>query len=309
MIKKLVILVVVLGAVALGLWWFGAFGASPEKLEEAKNVHTVRRGLLKITLTERGTLKAKKSTQIRAETHGKLSWLAEEGAKVKKGDVLVKMDTEQLKQQIDQLANQITQGEAELKSAETEVTVQEGQNKTNIEKAELGFEVAKVELEKMLESDIPKKERDFTLSIEDAETQLKRAKDNVVASEQLLKEDFVTPNDHEDTLLKLKKAQNTLEGEKQKWAAYLKYEKPLDLRRKRAAVDEAERGLERAKQQADAQLNAKRARVTQRKVNLTRVKLRHKKETEKLGKMILKAPTDGTVLIGDPDNPWNNSNI
>jgi RND family efflux transporter MFP subunit len=307
--RKAIVIVLLLGGAGVGI--AAATGAFSQETESAepKNIHTVRRETLKITLTERGTLKAKKSTQIKAATHGKISWMVEEGTKVKKDDVLVKLDTEQTKQQVDTLANQITQLEAELKSAETEETVQIGQNKTNIEKAELNRDVAKVTLDKLIEADIPKKERDLKLAIEKAENNLDKNEEALKASEELFKAEFMTKNELRQARLDLKTAQNDLESAQRDWDIHLKYQKPLDLKKQRAAVEEAERGLERAKQQADAQLNAKKARVQQKKVNLTRIKQRHKREVDKLAKMEIKAPTDGTVLIGDPDNPWNNQNI
>ena len=305
--RKLLLIVALLG-IAGGAVWFGFFRGERETQEQT-NFHLVKREVLKITLTERGTLKVKKSIQIKAETQGKISWLIDEGKKVKKGDVLVKMDTEQTKQQIDQFANQITQLKAELKSAETELTVQEGQNETNIEKADLNQAVAKVELEKLLLADIPEKERDLELSIAEAKTSLKRAEEKYAAYRKLQRQEFVTKTEVDDAEIQLRKAKNSLETAELKSDSYQKYQRPLDIRKKKAAVKEADRGLDRAKKQADAQLNSRKARVTQKRVNLTRIERRHKKEQEKLGKMILKAPTDGTILIGDPDNPWNNRNI
>ncbi len=306
--KFVIVLVLFSLCGAVAAWQFGVFGGSDD-IAVDDNVHTVKRGPLKITLIERGTLKAKKSTKIKCEVHGKLAWLAEEGAKVKKGDILVKMDTQQIQQQIDTLTNQITQGEAELKSAETAFTVQEGQNLTSIEKAELQAEVADVELEKHLESDHPAKLRNLDLAIEDAVVQKNKADDNLGATEQLFKEDFCTEQDLQDAKLRLKKAINGLVTANMLKDSYLKYEQPIEEKRKRAAVIEAGRGLKRAKQQASAKLNDKKAHLTRRKLNLARTKQHHKRQSDNLAKMILKAPTDGTVLIGDPDNPWMNERI
>ncbi len=207
--KVIIVLVLLSAGGAVAAWQFGVFGGGDEVAVD-DNVHKVKRGPLKITLTERGTLKAKKSTKIKCEVHGKLAWLAEEGAKVKKGDILIKMDTQQVQQSIDTLTSQITQGEAELKSAETAFTVQEGQNLTSIEKAELQAEVADVELEKYLESDHPAKLRGLDLGIEDAEVQKNKAEIYLKGSAQLLEEDFVTAQQHEDAKLALKKAINGL---------------------------------------------------------------------------------------------------
>jgi multidrug efflux pump subunit AcrA (membrane-fusion protein) len=44
-------------------------------------------------------------------------------------------------------------------------------------------------------------------------------------------------------------------------------------------------------------------------VQLSRVQSHIKRTKKQIDKMTIKAPTDGTVLYGDPDNPWNVENI
>ena len=125
--------------------------------------HAVARGRLPITLTEKGTLKTKNSTQLRAETYAKIEWIIEEGKSVKKDEVLVKLDKQDTEKQKEQLENQVTQLEAELKSATTNELIQQQQNQTNIEKAELAVEVARVELKKFNEADDPAERRKLAL--------------------------------------------------------------------------------------------------------------------------------------------------
>ena len=79
--KVIIVLVLLSAGGAVVAWQLGVFGGGDEVAVD-DNVHTVKRGPLKITLTERGTLKAKKSTKIKCEVHGKLAWLAEEGATI-----------------------------------------------------------------------------------------------------------------------------------------------------------------------------------------------------------------------------------
>ena len=132
---KLAALVILVTGAGAGYWYL-APGSDPED-EGAKGTHVVRRQSLKITLTERGTLKAKNSTFIMAGTHAKLAWMIEEGSSVKEGDILVKLDKTDAEQRFEQYVGQITQFEAELKGATTEEQIQVDQNKTNLEKSRL----------------------------------------------------------------------------------------------------------------------------------------------------------------------------
>ena len=304
---KLAALVILVTGAGAGYWYL-APGSDPED-EGAKGTHVVRRQSLKITLTERGTLKAKSSTLIRAETHAKLAWMVEEGSSVKEGDILIKLDKTDAGQRLEQYVSQITQLEAELKSATTEEQIQVDQNKTDFEKSRLTLEIARVEHTKLIKNDIPSEVRKKELAIAKADTAVAREKDKLQANEQLLQEDFVTVNDVKEAKLRLREAQDNLLTAKMELQSYDDYTRPLEIRKKESAVTEAERGLERTKKKGEAQLVAKNARVQQKQLSLTRTKQRHKKQAETLEKMSIKAPTDGTALIGDPNNPWNNRNI
>ena len=228
----------------------------------------------------------------------------DEGKTVKKGDILIEMDKKDTEARLEQYANQITQLEAELKSATTEEIIQVGQNKTDIEKAELALEVAKVELRKLMESDIPKQLRDKKLAIEEKEIALQDAEDQVEVNKDLVAEELASQYDLDQAKLRFKRAAIDLETAKMDLHSYETYVKPLDVRKRESAVTEAERGRDRAGKRAGAQLSSKQARVTQKKVQLSRVKVRHDRQKKILEQMTLKAPTDGTVLYGDPDQPW-----
>ncbi|MCZ6785821.1 MAG: HlyD family efflux transporter periplasmic adaptor subunit [Planctomycetota bacterium] len=292
-----------------GVWVTGLFGSGEDEARGMEGTYAVRRGSLPITLTERGTLKTKNSTVIRAETHAKIEWLIDEGKMVKKGDILVELEKTDVQQQVDSLKNQVTQLESELKSAETDEVIQRTKNLTDVEKAELNLEVATVTLEKLLKGDIPQEERKHKLAIEKAESDVRRYSERVQAYRELIKEEFVTADQLEQEELRLKTAQNELESARLDKELYLKYKKPLDIKQKKAGVIEAERGVGRTKKQAEAHLDAKQARVRQKRVTLEAVRKRLKRQEEILGKMTLKAPIDGTVMYGDPDHPWQRRNI
>ena len=307
--KIAAVTLVVTLASGFGVWFTGLVGSDEGEAGGIQGTYTVRRGSLPITLTERGTLKTKNSEIVRAETHAKIEWLIDEGKKVKKGDILVELDKTDVQQQVDSLKNQVTQLESELKSAETDELIQKIKNLTDVEKAELNLEVATVTLEKLLKGDIPQEERKHKLAIEKAESDVRRYTERVQAYRELIKDEFVTPDQLEQEELRLETAQTDLESAKLQKELYLKYEQPLNIKQKKAGVTQAERGTVRTKKQAEAHLEAKQARVRQKKVTLESVRKRLKRQEEILSKMTLKAPVDGTVMYGDPDHPWRRRDI
>ncbi len=307
--NKILLAIFLCGGLGGAVWFVAPFGKKEGDGRREGGTHTVTRGKLPITINEKGTLKTKNSTLLNAETYAKIEWIIEEGKTVKKDDVLVKLDKQDTEKQAEQLENQVTQLEAELKSATTNELIQQQQNQTNIEKAELAVEVAKVELRKFLEADDPAEQRKLALAVETAETDVQRNEDQVKANEELRREDFVTENQLREARILLKKAKNDLEGARMEQKSYADYRRPLDLRKKEAAVVEAERGLDQARKAAEAQLADKTAQVRQRETSLSRTKHQLTKTKEMLAKMEIKAPTDGTILYGNPDQPWERQNI
>ncbi|MCK6460323.1 MAG: efflux RND transporter periplasmic adaptor subunit [Planctomycetes bacterium] len=293
----------------VGLLAFAACARKKGDGPREGGTHAVSRGRLPITLGEKGTLKTKNATKLSAEAYAKIEWIIEEGTTVRKDDVLVKLDKQEIDKQREQLENQVTQLEAELKSATTNELIQRQQNQTNVEKAELAVEVAKVELKKFLEADDPAERRKLALAVESAETEVTRSEERLKANEELRKEDFVTENDVREARIQLKKARNDLETAKMELKSHEEYKRPLELRKKEAAVVEADRGLEQAKQAAEAQLADKAAQVRQRETSLSSTRFQLEKTKEILSKMEIRAPTDGTVIYGDQDQPWNRENI
>jgi RND family efflux transporter MFP subunit len=77
----------------------------------------VTRGRLEITLTVVGILKARESTPVASETSGTIVWIAEDGAAVKEGDVVVRLQSDQLLLQIDE--RQVAYENARTRLADT----------------------------------------------------------------------------------------------------------------------------------------------------------------------------------------------
>ena len=99
----LIVVVVIAGGVAA--WKFDLFSSPGQTNGSGKASHVVKRQTLKIVLTERGTLKAKNSTKIICEAHGKIAQLVDEGKSVKKDDVLVEMDKDDTQNRLEQYEN------------------------------------------------------------------------------------------------------------------------------------------------------------------------------------------------------------
>lgn len=86
-----------------------------------RELYTVRRADLNITLTESGRLVAKESTKVKAQIkgEGKITFLVEEGKEVREGDIVCKLDPTQAQNQVEESQLEILQTEQNLKTART----------------------------------------------------------------------------------------------------------------------------------------------------------------------------------------------
>src|SRR5260221_4109665 len=131
--KVLLGVLIVLGAAGGVLAWQGKIF---KRSEEQTNLifEPVKKGSLEITITERGNLESAQNSTVVCMVEGEagvgILEIVEEGKLVKKGDILVKLDSSKLNN--DKQSQQITveQAAATLKTAETNLEIQEKQNES-----------------------------------------------------------------------------------------------------------------------------------------------------------------------------------
>ncbi len=318
-------------AAALGLAIKSTGAGDGEGAEKA--TFTVVRGPLDILIKQTGELQTKNPTRITAEISGEatISELAEEGKRVKKGDLLVKLDSSQ---QEERLANQeieVENARAQLVQAQEDRKIQELNNKTSVASAELELtnagrgrekygDVALDEagfLDEAVYSGSTAPEsgeayqafRDAELEIDRAETELTRAKRDFEDMDELLEKGFVTQNDYIDAQLKVLEGERKLESAQLKHSLLRLYNYPSKVAELDAAVEKAEAKLKEAELSAAAQM-------VQREAAITRYERISEKQQEKLeelrdeiAKMTVIAPEDGLVLYGDESRPWEREQI
>ena len=134
--------------VAAGLWWGlgrgskGARGAAlPDRIE------TVNRGEVAIKVTETGTLAPLRSVEVKSKVAGRVTrLLADEGARVRAGQLLVLIDPTEINSQVAQMQAQMDAARARFRQSERGALYQADQTGTGITQAEEGLRVAQARL-------------------------------------------------------------------------------------------------------------------------------------------------------------------
>ena len=91
-------------------------GSSTSKEFEGELVHTIQRGDLAVTVTEQGTLESSNNIEIRNKVRGfsVVTEVVEVGEVVKKGDILVRLDTKAIEDQLSTARTNVNTAKANL---------------------------------------------------------------------------------------------------------------------------------------------------------------------------------------------------
>jgi HlyD family secretion protein len=179
----LIILILILNAL------FGD-GKSSKVASTAK----VKRGPLRISVTETGTIQAKEKIIVKNEVEGNTSiiYIVDEGTTVKKGDLLVELDSSNLTTQKMTEETAVQNADAGFVSARENLAVVENQAKSDIDAARLAYEFAKQDLEKYKNGEYPNLKMQAESKITLAEEEYKRAQDKYNWSKRLNSEKYLS---------------------------------------------------------------------------------------------------------------------
>jgi RND family efflux transporter MFP subunit len=259
----------------------------------------VVRGDLNISVTERGELDSVNSITVHCEVEGEKSKLVDilpEGTPVKKGQEVGKFDTDELKKLYDQQNVKWKTAEGKWKSALGDLAVQKNKEESEIEKGELAWELAKIDLKKYEQSDydaaLSKQQGQLALN----KKELKEAEDSLEFTRGLVKKGFVSLDQLRIQELAVEnKRFNVTQGEAE-LKALEKFERDRKITELKGKAREAERELDRTKKSQKAatekaQSEADAAESTEKleKETLERIKAQ-------MARCVIKAPQDGIVV-------------
>lgn len=260
--------------------------------------HTVKRGDFLISIVEGGALKAVNEEVVRSELEGSapIISIVKEGTFVKKGDLLVELDSADLTERLTQQEVTTQGSQFTYVQAKEALGIQKSVNDSNTKDAELRLELAKDDLEKYKEGDIPQLSRNATNDIILAKEDLQRYQDRLKWTKELAKKSFASKTDVDNDELTVKRAEIALTKAEKSLELMHKYDFPKRLRLLQSGVDQATVELMRIRQrarsieaQAEAELESKL-----RTLDYNEKKLQHMKEQLTLTKIY--APQDGMVI-------------
>lgn len=267
--------------------------------------HTVKRGDLLISIVEGGALKAVNEAIIRSEFEGlsRIISIVAEGSYAKKGDLLVELDSSELKDRVNSQEVSYQNSEFAFVQAKENLSIQKSLIESQIKEAELRVEFAKSDLEKYKEGDAPQQINTATNSIIIRAEQLQRAQDKLDWTQKLHAKGYASKSELEGDSLSLTQAKIGLDQSQEDLRLMIKYDQPKNRRKLESSLEQAQMELLRLKQRTAAQIAQAESdlRTRQRALELTLEKLNQLKEQLENSRM--KAPQDGLVVYAS-SNPF-----
>lgn len=299
--------------IAVGLLGWGGYrfanarvGASQEAVAPPEALFAARKGPLKITVVENGSLKAKNSTDVSPEfqREGLITWLVAEGKSVEKDDVLAEFDKTEVETQLDEKRRQLLQVQNELETAKAELEIQRRDAGAQIEAAEFALEVANLKLARYVQGEGPNTLRKLKLDIEKADADFKRAEERYEQVPALAEQEFLTKLQAEQERLRLKESEILRENAHKEKELYERFNEPMERRQLEVAVKDAERVLVNAREKAQISVRERETRVSRAESSLKQTQTQLEKLEKDQAKMTIRAPRPGIVHYGDPTEPW-----
>lgn len=265
---------------------------------QANSYFTVKRGDFLVSLVEGGTLRAVQELIIRNELEGSTTIVSvvPEGTTVKKGDLLVELDSSSLKEKIANQEVSVQNSEGGVNKAREDLQIQKLTMDGAVKDAELKVEFAISDLEKYKEGDWPQQKRAIAARITIAQEELQRAQDRLNWTKTLETKGYATKDELKADLLTVKRSDITIDQAEVELQLAIKYTYPKSVRLMEAGVDSAKLALLQVKQRATATISSYEAdfRAKQNALDLQRQRLQEMKEQLELTKIF--APQEGLVV-------------
>ncbi len=296
-IKLAIGLAVIVGVVILSIALFGGGGPSGPAAAE---IYPVAKSTFNISVVANGELQARNQVEIRSklEKQSAIVELVEEGARVSKGDVLIKLNAEELQTQLQEEEAKVESAKSDLVVAQNSYEIQLKENESELRKANLKLELARIEYEKWLNGDDVKKRQELELAIDRTRREQVRLQEKFERSTSLHERGFLSTDSlKQDETAAIEAASKALTA-KLESEVYEEYDRPKEIKQLTSNIEEAQAELDRVIQSNSSNLASKEADLNNKRQQLRIREERLAKLKEQVNNAIVFAPNDGLVVYG-----------
>ncbi len=256
---------------------------------------------LEVKINKDGELQAVSYTDIKSEVESvtQIITLVPEGTTVRKGDVLITLDSLLLRQKKEQLDLDLRKAESNRKISSDMKDIQESQNQANKEVAEVALQLAQLDLKQYQtgnEGTYPQSVENAKTALSMAKLMLKNVEEELDQTNVLFAKGFVTASDVKKGELAVTTSRNEVQKASTALLVLEKYTHQMDMAKLNSALAQAEQKLYRTLKENASTMNQKVADLEEKQQSLDLLLRQARKLDEQLAACTIRAPEDGLVI-------------
>src|SRR5687767_8414105 len=242
------IILVVMAVAAVYIWRTFSPGAR-NVVYRPNAFHEVKRADMLISVTEDGALRALNETIVRSGLEGlnRIIQLVPEGTHVKKGELLVELDSAGLRDRLNEQELTYQERLFQFLQAQGNLKIQKSLGESQIKDAELAVENAQDDLEKYRDGDAPLLIKTIEARSSVLTEQVRIATERYARTQELFKTEKATRSELEADALSLKREQLALSQYQEDLRLIKKFDQPNQVRLLQSKVQQAKDELDRLK--------------------------------------------------------------
>jgi HlyD family secretion protein len=284
--------------VALLLIWGFISLISGGSAESSIPTYTVKQGPLKISVTEAGTIQPAEKIIVKNQVEGTtaITYIVDEGSKVKKGDLMMELDSSTLSdKKVDQEIT-VQNAEASRFGATEDYEITKNQAQSDIDSAKLTYEFAQQDLKKYIEGEYPDQLKQAESDITLAQQELSQAKDKLDWDQKLYAEKYLSQTELNTDTLSYNQKELAVELKKAAKDLLVDYTYKRQLAKLQSDVTQAKAALERTQAKAKANVAQAEATKAAKQAEYERQVAKLEKFKSQLEKTKIYAPADGSII-------------
>lgn len=296
---KVLVAIVVLALGGLGWMAIAGSGAAEPKGTSLELTTATVRSFMISTLAN-GELAAKNQLEIRnkVESRTAIVEIIPEGTMVRKGEVLIRLADESLKNRIAEEELAVIEARTNLENAQAAEKIQVSENDSKLRAAESKVSIANLTFQQWESGDVIKQRQQLQLSVEKAEKNYDRLASKYENSKELYEADFLSKDEldrDEIAYIEASAARQTARLDKE---VYENFQYHKDAEQRRRDVEEATAELDRVLQENDINLRSRQTQTTNRERQMLLREDKLNELRQQLGYCTVLAPRDGLVVYG-----------
>jgi len=309
---SIILAVIAMLAIAIGL--VVVFGGGPDEGQNrtALDMFTVRKGSFDISIPATGELSALRQVEVasRLEVRSVITEIVPEGASVKAGDVLIRLDDEEILNKIKDVKVEIDNADARLAAARADLKIKKDAEASELALADVEIQLADLALKAWESGEDVSQRQTLALELEMAQKDYDRLVARHEASKELLRQEFISKDEFDRDEIEMIRARSNLEEA----TLDLKvYEEFLSIQKRAELESEVKKAKDKRSELAArfaSEIESLTRDVSNKDFVLSNAEEDFEKATRQLDLCTITAPEGGMIVYASSmqNSSWNRGN-